>query len=123
VAKLNDYGFVFVHVKAADSLGEDGNPTGKRDFITKCDKSIPILMDVPDDVLIVVTADHSTPCEMKAHSADPVPIIFHNKSARIDKVEAFNERACAQGNLGFLTGLDVMPQVQNLLGKLHLVGA
>lgn len=123
VEKIKEYSFVFVHVKAADSLGEDGNPTGKRDFIAKCDKAIPILMEVPDDVLIVVTADHSTPCEQKAHSADPVPIIFHNKSCRVDKVEAFNERACPHGNLGFLRGLDVMPQVQNMMNTLHLIGA
>jgi len=60
---------------------------------------------------------------MKAHSADPVPIMFHGGSVRADAVEAFNERACARGGLGYITGLDLMPQVQNLLGKLHLVGA
>jgi 2,3-bisphosphoglycerate-independent phosphoglycerate mutase len=36
---------------------------------------------------------------------------------------AFNERACTAGGLGYIVGLDLMPQVQNLLGKLHLVGA
>jgi 2,3-bisphosphoglycerate-independent phosphoglycerate mutase len=123
IAKLKDYDFVFVHVKAADSLGEDGNPEGKRDFIAKCDKAVPILFDRPDDVLLVVTADHTTPCEMKAHAAEPVPILFHHPSVRVDRVEAFGERACAYGALGHLVGMDVMPQVQNLRGELHLVGA
>lgn len=120
---LKSYGFVFVHVKAADSLGEDGNFAGKRDFIEKADRAMAAIMDLPDDALIIATADHSTPCEMKAHSADPVPILFHNPSVRVDDVTQFNERACTKGGLGYIVGLDVMAQVQNLLGTLHLVGA
>ena len=120
---LNGHDFVFVHIKAADSLGEDGNFKGKQEFIEKIDRAVPLLFDMPEDTLLVVTADHTTPCEMKAHSADPVPIMFHGGAVRVDQVEAFNERACPRGGLGHLVGLDVMPQVQNLLGKLHLVGA
>ena len=123
IQKINDYDFVFVHVKATDSLAEDGNFQGKKEFIDRIDKAVPILFDKPDDCLLVWTADHSTACEMKAHSADPVPIMFHGGSVRADNVKAFNERACAQGGYGFIVGLDLMPQVQNLLGKLHLVGA
>jgi 2,3-bisphosphoglycerate-independent phosphoglycerate mutase len=60
---------------------------------------------------------------MKAHSADAVPVLFHGQGVRVDNVKTFGERACASGGLGFMTGLDIMPQVQNLLGTLHLVGA
>jgi 2,3-bisphosphoglycerate-independent phosphoglycerate mutase len=77
----------------------------------------------PANTLVVVTADHTTPCEMKAHSADPVPVMFSGPSVRPDSVEAFNERACTRGGLGYLTGLDIMPQVMNLTGKLPLTGA
>lgn len=124
--KLDEYDFVFVHVKATDSLAEDGNWEGKRDFIEKIDSAASLLTELSPETLLVVTADHSTASEMKAHSADPVPIMFHGgngESIRVDKVSEFNERACADGGLGYLTGLDVMPQVQNLLGKLHLIGA
>ena len=123
VKSLNEYDFVFVHVKAADSLGEDGNYFGKRDFIEKIDSAVPILFDLPSDTLLVWTADHTTPCEMKAHSADPVPVLFHGQGVRVDDVKAFGERACTSGGLGYMTGLDIMPQVQNVLGTLHLVGA
>ena len=124
--KLNEYDFVFVHVKATDSLAEDGNWAGKRDFIERIDDAAKLLLNLPEDVMFVMTADHSTASEMKAHSADPIPIMFHGgngASIRVDNVTAFNERACTKGGLGYITGLDVMPQVQNLLGKLHLVGA
>ena len=123
VESLKRYTFVFVHVKAADSLGEDGNFLGKRDFIEKIDRAVPILLYLPSDVLLVWTADHTTPCEMKAHSADPIPIMFHGQGVRVDDVKTFGERSCARGGLGYITGLDVMPQLENLLGTLHLVGA
>ena len=123
IEKINDYEFVFVHVKAADSLAEDGDFKGKKEFIAKIDKAVPILFGKPDDCLLVWTADHSTACEMKAHSADPVPVMFHGGAVRTDNVTAFGERACAQGGFGYIVGLDLMPQIQNLLGKLHLVGA
>ena len=122
--KLDDYDFVFVHVKAADSLGEDGDHTGKSEFIEKIDDAAKLLVDgLPDDVLFVATADHTTPCEMKAHSAEPVPVMYYGNNVRVDDVKAFNERACAVGGLGYMIGRDLMPQVVNYLGKLHLEGA
>ncbi len=122
--KLNDYDFVFVHVKAADSLGEDGDYKGKKAFVDKIDEAAKILVDgLPEDTLFVATADHTTPCEMKAHSGEPVPIMYYGNNVRVDEVTAFNERACASGGLGYMIGRDLMPQVMNYLGKLHLEGA
>ena len=123
VELLNKYDFVFIHVKATDSLAEDGNFIGKRDFLEKADKAVAELFKMPEDALLVITADHSTPCELKAHSADPVPILFRGEGIRTDDVSAFNERAVASGCLGIMDGKDIMPQVLNLLGKLPLAGA
>ena len=120
---LDKYDFVFCHVKATDSLAEDGNPQGKKDFIEKADNAAIHLTNLPDDVLLVVTSDHSTACELKAHTADPVPVFFSNPSVLIDSVTEFGERAFASGGLGVIDGKDVMPQIMNLMGKLHLVGA
>ena len=120
---LEKYDFVFTHVKATDSLAEDGNPVGKKEFIEKCDIAAKELLDLPDNVLLVITADHSTACELKAHSADPVPILFCSNHVRIDEVDAFNERAFVKGGLGRIEGKDVMPEVMNIMGRLHLIGA
>ena len=120
---LDSYDFVFCHVKPTDSLAEDGNFEGKKDFIEKADKAAALLTGLPDDTLLIITADHSTACELKAHSADPVPILFSNPSVRIDSVMEIGERAFANGGLGFVEGKDVMPLIMNLMGKLHLVGA
>lgn len=120
---LLKYDFVFVHIKATDSLAEDGNFLGKKEFIEKCDIAIEELLHLSSDTLLVITADHSTACEMKAHTADPVPIMFCSPHVRIDQVMEFNERACSVGGLGRMIGSDIMPEVMNLMGKLHLIGA
>ena len=120
---LKEYDFVFTHVKATDSLAEDGNALGKKEFIEKCDIAAQELLDLPDNVLLVVTADHSTACELKAHSADPVPIMFCSDHVRIDDVKEFNERAFVRGGIGRIVGADIMPEIMNIMGRLHLIGA
>ena len=120
---LNKYDFVFVHVKATDSLAEDGNYIGKKEFIERCDKAIEEFLNLDDNVLLVITADHSTACELKAHSAEPVPLMFCSKHVRIDNVNEFSEKAFALGGLGHVVGSDIMPEVLNIMGKLHLIGA
>jgi len=122
-AALENYDFVFTHVKATDSLAEDGNAEGKKAFIEKCDIAAEELLYLPDNVLVVVTADHSTACELKAHSAEPVPVMFCTSHVRVDDVAEFNERAFVNGGLGRIVGSDIMPEVMNIMGKLHLIGA
>ena len=120
---LADHDFVFVHVKATDTLGEDGDFLGKKGFIEKIDGAADILLGLPPEVLVVITADHSTPCALKQHSADPVPILFRGAGVRVDSVETFGERSVAHGGAGLMSGYDVMPQVINLLGRARLIGA
>jgi 2,3-bisphosphoglycerate-independent phosphoglycerate mutase len=115
------YDFAFVHIKAADTFGEDGDGLGKMNFINKIDLAFRLLLDVPH--LLAVTADHSTPCALKKHSGDPVPIMFVGDGlVRTDAVSQFGERACGHGALGRLTGLMVMPEIINLLGLAKLIG-
>ena len=123
VEMLQKYNFVFVHVKATDSLAEDGNFMGKKEFIEKIDAAVQELMNLPEDTLLIMTADHSTACSLKAHTADPVPILFCGRDVRADSVKEFNEISFANGGFGIAEGKDVMPQIMNLLGKLHLTGA
>ena len=80
-------------------------------------------MNLPDNVLLVVTADHSTACELKAHSAEPVPVMFCSNHVRVDDVAEFNERAFVKGGVGRIVGADIMPEVMNIMGLLHLIGA
>ncbi len=114
--------FVFLHVKATDSFGEDGDFVGKRNFIERVDDALAPLVSW-NNGLVVVTADHSTACALKAHTGDPVPVLMAGPGVRRDAVRKFGERDCARGGLGRLRGLDVMREVVNLLGRAKLYGA
>jgi 2,3-bisphosphoglycerate-independent phosphoglycerate mutase len=120
-ALAGDYDFAFVHLKATDAFGEDGDFLGKKGFIERIDRAAGVLLEVPD-LLLAVTADHSTPCALKRHSGDPVPLMMAGEGVRTDQVSQYGERACARGGMGRLIGLMVMPEIINLLGRSPLIG-
>ncbi len=110
---LRTFDFVFLHIKGTDVLGHDGKANEKKQFIERIDRELM----VPPDTLFVATADHSTPCTLKAHSADPVPLLIHGPGVRSDSVREFSERAVAHGGLGRLRGIELMPELLGLMGK------
>jgi 2,3-bisphosphoglycerate-independent phosphoglycerate mutase len=102
-----NYDYFFIHVKGADSAGEDGDFDRKVKVIEEVDRALPSLMDVKPDVL-VITGDHSTPALLKAHSWHPVPVLLHSKWCRPDKACQFSESACSSGGLGRLPAIQIM---------------
>lgn len=116
----SSYDFVFVHVKGTDVFSHDGDYRGKMQFIEKIDRAISFLNN--SGALIIVTGDHSTSCELKQHTADPLPILISGSGIRIDDVRSFSERSSALGALGHIRGLDLMPELMNLIGKTELYG-
>jgi 2,3-bisphosphoglycerate-independent phosphoglycerate mutase len=102
------YDFFFIHIKKTDSSGEDGNFDAKVHVIETVDEALPTLLGLNPDVLIV-TGDHSTPALLKSHSWHPLPILLSARTARGDKVTAFNETACLGGSLGHMHHVDIMP--------------
>lgn len=119
---FQDYDFFFVHVKYTDSRGEDGDFDAKVKVIEEVDSLLPILTDLRPDVM-AITADHSTPAVLKAHSWHPVPVLVHGKYARIDDVHAFNEIACITGTLGRQLMINLMPIVLANALRLQKYGA
>ncbi len=69
----------------------------------------------PGRVVVAVTADHSTSCVRKAHTADPVPLLVAGGGIASDGVESFGERAAAGGRLGTLRGIEILPRLIPLL--------
>jgi len=98
-ANYDTYDFFFVHIKKTDSYGEDGNFDKKVAVIEELDINIPEVLSLNPDVL-VVTADHSTPAVLKAHSWHPNPFLLVNRYIRPDEVIRFSERAFVHGGLG-----------------------
>lgn len=122
VKAFNEYDFVFVHIKGADVLAEDGDCQGKKEFIQRIDKALKPVMNLKN-TLIVVTADHTTSSELKIHTSDPVPVLFSGEGVRVDEVTRFGERTAASGKLGFIKGEHLMRIILDLLGKAPLYGA
>ncbi|MFH1256144.1 MAG: 2,3-bisphosphoglycerate-independent phosphoglycerate mutase [Candidatus Diapherotrites archaeon] len=116
IKALKEFDFVFVHIKAADSLGEDGNAEGKKKFIEKIDKAMAPLVSLKGS-LVVVTADHCTPCELKKHSSDPVPVLVSCEGAEANGVKRFSEKDCSKGSLGRIRGIELMPLLMRLASK------
>lgn len=116
------YDFFFVHVKPADSAGEDGDFDRKVSVIEEVDGLLPRLLGLEPEV-VVVTGDHSTPAVLKGHSWHPVPLILHSKWCRPDRVAEFSETACARGGLGRFPATAVMPLAMANALKLIKFGA
>lgn len=113
---LKKYDFVFCHIKATDSLAEDGNFRGKKEFIEKIDKNIKPLLRLKNTI-IVITGDHSTCSLMKRHCVEPVPVLIYKKGMRRDNVSEFNEKTCQKGKLGKIRQLFLFPKILRLYNK------
>jgi 2,3-bisphosphoglycerate-independent phosphoglycerate mutase len=124
VRALDKYDLVFVNIKAADLCGHDGDPKGKAAVVRRLDKAMSIIRKgLPEGAFFALTADHSTPCCVKDHTGDPVPLVIYGKGVRADRVRTFDEIACAEGGLGRLRGVDLLPVLLDLSGRAEKFGA
>jgi len=65
--------------------------------------------------VIGVLADHATSCLRKAHTADPVPFVLAGGPIVPDATTSYGETACAEGTLGELRGVEVLPGIRRSL--------
>lgn len=124
IEQLADHDFVLCNVKGPDLGGHDDNPQIKLDMIAKLDEMVGYLMaSLPAGSYLLVTADHSTPCAIKDHSGDPVPIVFWGEGVRTDKCLRYDERSVTGGGLGRIRGIDVMKIITQLMNVQQKFGA
>jgi 2,3-bisphosphoglycerate-independent phosphoglycerate mutase len=117
------YEFFFIHIKATDSRGEDGDFDGKAAVIESVDRALPGLLELRPDVL-AVTGDHSTPARLRTHSWHPVPfLLWAPETIRQDGSQAFGESACMHGGLGTFQATSVMPLLLAHAQRLNKFGA
>jgi 2,3-bisphosphoglycerate-independent phosphoglycerate mutase len=115
------YDFFFVHVKAPDAAGEDGDFERKAAVIEEVDALVPNLLDLGPDAL-AVTGDHATPAKMKSHSWHGVPFLISSEYT-MPTAESFGERTCASGSLGAFPAEEIMGLLMGHALKLNRYGA
>ena len=117
---IKKYGAIYVHIKGPDEPAHDGDFKLKKDIIEAIDKyffaNLLPKLDMKNTV-IAVTADHSTVCAIKAHSADPVPILISGGNIKPDGSMSFGERAAKLGSIGQIKGVDIMPLLVKLASQ------
>ncbi len=125
VAALKTHDFLLLHFKAPDVYGHDNDPVGKMRFIEKIDMALGRLLGSLGNlnVVICVTADHSTPCSVMNHSSDPVPVLIRGRGLRVDDVTLFSESEVSKGGLGHVRGCELMNILTGLAGKSEKFGA
>ena len=116
------FDFFFVHYKATDSAGEDGDFQRKAQRLEEVDAFIPELLALGPDVL-TVTGDHATPSTYRAHSWHPVPFLLRSRWCQPDPAGAFNESSCQQGSLGVFPATEAMPLAMAHAGRFTKYGA
>jgi 2,3-bisphosphoglycerate-independent phosphoglycerate mutase len=118
---LPNYDCFYIHIKGPDEPGHDGNYKLKSELIEIIDNHFVGEMlkqiDLKDN-LVCITADHSTPCSLKAHSDDPVPLLIAGCGLGADNVQEFSEKACKQGEIGVLNkGTELIPKLVGCIKK------
>jgi len=111
---LRKYGCVYIHIKGPDEPAHDGDCEGKKNSIELIDAFFFKNLKLGEDAIIAVTADHSTPCTLRAHSDDPVPLFVSGSGVMPDGTREFGEGACKKGSLGVLNGRDVLKKVLSM---------
>lgn len=118
---LPNYDCFYIHIKGPDEPGHDGDYKLKAELLEIIDQHFvgEMLKNINlDDHLVCITADHSTPCNLKAHSDDPVPVLVAGNKLKPDKVQTFSETECKQGELGILSkGTQLIPMLVDYMKK------
>lgn len=99
--------FVYLHIEASDEAGHEGDVALKLRTIENLDRRAvgPIYEGVRtwnEPVAIAVLPDHPTPCELRTHTAEPVPFLIWHPGIEPDDVQTFDEEAACSGCYGLM---------------------
>ncbi|MEM2970212.1 MAG: phosphoglycerate mutase, partial [Candidatus Bathyarchaeia archaeon] len=118
---LQTYDCFYIHLKGPDEPGHDGDFQRKTKVIADIDQYFfgEILQKIDlQETVICITADHSTPCILKSHSDDPVPLLIAGNKIKPDGLKKYSERSCKEGSLGTIeNGTTLMPMLMQILQK------
>lgn len=118
---LERYEFVYIHLKGPDEPGHDGDCHAKKSIIERIDRHyIKPLLEAAErsDLAVAVLSDHATPCALRSHSADPVPIGIFARNLRGDGLDKFDEFNSCRGSLGVIPhGTMIIGIIKRMLAR------
>ena len=115
---MKEFDGLYIHIKGPDEPAHDGDFKSKKESIELIDEAFfgRLLPKIDlNETIIAITADHSTPCPLKAHSDDPVPLLVVGGGVSSDGLEAFSETLAQKCSLGELMGPQIMPYLVKTL--------
>jgi len=106
------YNFCYIHFKETDVPGHDNKPIEKKLFIEQLDRKFFSFFKnyaEKNKIKVIVTADHASPCKMKTHTSDHIPVLLFDSSIikEADRLN-FNENTCIKGSLGKIYGRQLL---------------
>ncbi|MDI6737583.1 MAG: alkaline phosphatase family protein [Nanoarchaeota archaeon] len=108
-SQWNKFDSFYLHIKETDIPGHDGLPEEKKKMLELIDKKL--FSEIRKlNARIIVTSDHATPCSLKSHSDNPVPLLVYDGKNR-DNLNGFSEKECRKGSLGTILGKDILKKV------------
>jgi 2,3-bisphosphoglycerate-independent phosphoglycerate mutase len=115
VRALADHDLVCVHVEAPDEAGHQGNWAEKKKSLEEIDRHIvgPMAdrLSTFPDWRMVAMPDHPTPCAIKTHTRDVVPLVFAGSDVDTDRCEVYSELEARERG----QSLDGAPRIMQLL--------
>lgn len=111
--QVDKFDYFYIHFKETDVPGHDNRPHEKVKMIEELDKLFFKKFKKfaeKNKIKVIITADHSTPCILKDHSADPVPVLYCDWERH--KTESFSEKTAEQGTLGKFNGPDLLKKLK-----------
>jgi 2,3-bisphosphoglycerate-independent phosphoglycerate mutase len=113
VAALADHDLVCVHVEAPDEASHEGKADEKVKALERIDEHIvgPLLEALPKygDYRILVSPDHRTRLETRAHSYGMVPFAAAGTGIQTHGQSSYDEVVAAASSIEFKKGHELMP--------------
>ncbi|MGD9276098.1 MAG: alkaline phosphatase family protein [Candidatus Pacearchaeota archaeon] len=108
----NTSDYIYIHIRETDLPGHDNKPHERVAMLEYIDKTLFKFLRKfapPNKIKVLVTSDHSTPCKLKSHSTEPVPVLLYNDSKPKEKI--FCEKEARKGTLGGIVGGGLLKKV------------
>ncbi|MCU4157251.1 cofactor-independent phosphoglycerate mutase [Carboxylicivirga sp. A043] len=105
--------YVFLHIEAPDEAGHEGDVELKIRTLEDIDAKVvkPVLTyleENKEDISVAFLPDHPTPCEVRTHTREHVPLMIYRPQAPADGVKVYDEQSVKAGSIGFLNQTEFM---------------